>query len=266
MSRAFSIPTYCDLLKGLARGGGSAKKLSLFLDFDGTLTPVAGHPDDAVLSESMREILISLNRLYQVAIISGRGLEDLKEKVGVIGLTYVGNHGMEMSACDFSFIYDIGQVESEAISQVGSKIRTLAASYQGTFLEEKGLTLSVHYRLLKQRRKPLFHIRLSAILAPFKKEGLIKITGGKGLVEIRPTADWDKGSALNWLMCRRRFIGTIPLCIGDDETDEDAFSAVKGRGLSIFVGRRESPATLFVPVQGEVEAMLAYIAGKGKGR
>jgi trehalose-phosphatase len=260
MSRPFSLSTYNDLIKRRTPGRGSAKKLSLFLDFDGTLTPVAGHPDDAFLSKSMREVIIALTKRYPVVIISGRGIYDLKEKVAIDGLTYVGNHGMEMSGRDFSFIYDIGEIESEAIKEAAARLSALAAPYVGAVLEEKGLTLSVHYRLLSEARKPLFLKKLHKILGPYDREGLIKITGGKGLVEVRPTADWDKGSAVEWLMERSAFKGTIPISMGDDETDEDAFRVVEGRGLSIFVGRRKSAADLAIARQRDVEPMLKLLA------
>ena len=260
MSTPFSLLAYNNLIKRRSVCGASSKKLSLFLDFDGTLTPVAGDPDDAVLSLSMTEVIIALSRRYPVVIISGRGIYDLKEKVAIEGLTYVGNHGMEMSGTDFSFIYDIGTVESEAIEEAAGRLSALCASYGSTVLEEKGLTLSVHFRLLSEARKSLFLKKLNRILGPYDREGLIKITGGKGLVEVRPTADWDKGSALEWLMKRSPFKGSIPISMGDDETDEDAFCVVEGRGLSIFVGRRKSVADLNIARQRDVEPMLKLLA------
>ena len=261
MSRRLTSSKYFDLLKGRLPGKRGRAPLSIFLDFDGTLTPIAGHPDDAFLSASTREILIALNRRYPVAIISGRGLSDLKEKVAVEGLTYVGNHGMEISSGDFSFIYDIGPVESEALCEVAGKLGKLSALCDGTVLEVKGLTLSIHYRLLKSGEKPSFLKKVDSILRPFNSSGLIRITSGKEVVEVRPTADWDKGSALEWLMERRGFAGSTPLYVGDDKTDEDAFKAIKGKGLSIFVGRRASSADLYLASQSEVEPMLAFLAG-----
>lgn len=267
MSRAFSVSIYNDLLKSIRRSGSGAKDLSLFLDFDGTLTEVAGHPDDASLSDSMRDTLISLSSNNRVVIISGRGIHDLKEKVAIKGLTYVGNHGMEMSAGDFSFIYDIGPVESEAIKEVAGLVLRLISSYGGVVLEEKGLTLSIHYRCVREAEKPRLLRGLDRVLKPFSVDGLIKKTFGKGLVEIRPTADWDKGSAVAWLMERSGFRSTIPICVGDDETDEDAFRVVRGRGLSIFVGKRKSIADLYIPGQNGVEAFLAFLASReGRGR
>jgi trehalose-phosphatase len=262
MSRPFSFPLFNKLLKRAGFSSENNKPLSLFLDFDGTLTPVAGHPDDAFLSKSMRDILIALNERYRVAIITGRALDDIMGLVKIEGLTYVGNHGMEMSGGDFSFIYDIGPVESEAIARVAKLIVSLVDSYDGAVIEEKVLTLSIHYRLLPANVKPLFLERLEAILSPFLSKGLIKVTGGKGLVEIRPTADWDKGSAVEWLLPRSGFKGSTPLCVGDDVTDEDAFRVLRGKGVSIFVGRRKSRADLYLPGQSGVEAMLAFLAAR----
>lgn len=265
MSRPFSFLLYNNLLKSVSRGSAHASRLSIFLDFDGTLTPIAGHPGDAYLSASTRDILINLNKRYPVAIISGRGLADIKEKVSIPGLTYAGNHGMEMSGGDFSFVYDIGAVESEAISLVAGKVATLTSLYEGAVIEEKGLTLSVHYRLVPNSRKAVFLRRLDRIIRPFLTRDIVKITSGKGLVEIRPTADWDKGSAVAWLMQRRAFVDTLPICVGDDETDEDAFRVVRGSGLSIFVGRRKNEADLYLTKQSEVEAMLAFLVdGRSK--
>lgn len=259
MSRPFSLSTYNNLLKSVRRTRGRLSGLTIFLDFDGTLTPIAGHPADASLSKSMCETLSSLAALHRVVIITGRGLSDIMKLVPIHGVSFVGNHGMEMSSGDFSFIYDIGQIETRAISELAGLINRFVASYDGAVLEEKTLTLSVHHRFVSKRRLPEFLRRLGTIIGPFNDKRLIKITYGKGLVEIRPTADWDKGSAVGWLMDRREFKGTIPLCIGDDETDEDAFRVVKGVGLSIFVGRRKSVADLFLPTQSEVEPMLAKL-------
>lgn len=260
MTRRLTSSKYSVILKGRVPGKRARAPLSIFLDFDGTLTPIAGHPDDAILSDSMREILVALDRRFPVAIISGRGLADLKEKVNVVGLTYVGNHGMEISSGDFSFIYDIGPVETEALRAVAVKLRRLSASDVGTVLEKKGLTLSIHYRLLKSRIKPSFLKKVASVLRPFNSAGLIRITSGKEVVEVRPTAQWDKGSALEWLMERRRFVRTIPFCVGDDETDEDAFRVIKGTGLSLCVGRKESEADFYLEKQSEVEALLAFLA------
>lgn len=260
MTRRLTSSNYSDLLKGSLPGKRGRAPLSIFLDFDGTLTPIAGHPYDALLSDSMREILIALNESCPVAIISGRGLADLKEKVGVEGLTYVGNHGMEVSSNEFSFIYDIGPVETEAIGKVAGKLASLEASYEGTVLEKKGVTLSIHYRLLKSGKKPSFLKKVASVLRPFNSKKLIRITSGKEVVEVRPTADWDKGSALEWLLERRRFTGTMPLCVGDDKTDEDAFRIIKGKGLSIYVGRSVSTADLYLANQSEVASMLAFLA------
>ncbi len=262
MSKLLKASEYSELLKGALSGNRGKASLSLFLDFDGTLTPIAGHPADAHLSVSMRDILVALNQYYPVAIISGRGLNDLKERVAVQGLTYVGNHGMEISSGDFSFVYDIGPVETAALGAIAGKLARLSASHDGTVLEKKGLTLSIHYRLLKSARKPAFLKKVASILRPYNLKGLIRITRGKEVVEVRPTVSWNKGSAVEWLMERRRFAGTVPLCVGDDETDEDAFKAIEGRGLSIFVGKRASTADLYLANQSEVEPMLAFLATK----
>jgi alpha,alpha-trehalase len=260
MTRRLVSSKYSDILKGKAPGKRARAPLSFFLDFDGTLTPIAGHPDDAILLESMREILVALNRRFPIAIISGRGLADLKEKVNVAGLTYVANHGMEISSDGFSFVYDIGALETDALGAVAGKLATLSASHDGTVLEVKGPTLSIHYRLLDSTRKSSFLKLVASVLRPYDTGGLIRITSGKEVVEVRPTANWDKGSAVEWLMERRRFAGTVPFCMGDDETDEDAFRVIKGIGLSLCVGRRKSGADFYLEDQSEVEALLAFLA------
>jgi trehalose-phosphatase len=258
-SRHLTRARYPEIIKRVKRlGPGSG--LSLFLDFDGTLTPVAGHPSDAHLLKRVRKTLVALNERYPLAIISGRGLADLKEKIAIDGLVYIGNHGMEVSAPDFSFVYDIGAKETLAMNRVAGALGKLASDYDGTVLERKGLTLSIHFRLLHPGVKNAFLKELSKLLKPTVKGGLIKITGGKGLVEVRPTADWDKGSALAWIMERRGFKGTVPLCIGDDETDEDAFRVIEGKGISLFVGKRASSADFFLTEQADVEPFLVFLA------
>lgn len=254
---------YAAVIKKIDRSG-QTNGLSLFLDFDGTLTPLAGHPDDACLMKGVRETLLALKEQYPLAIISGRALSDLKEKISIQGIVYIGNHGMEISAPDFSLLYDIGSDETREMNVVAGLLGKLVAAYDGTVLESKGLTLSIHHRLVGATEIKGFLTEVYVLLKPIVLRGLIKITTGKGLVEIRPTADWDKGSALGWVMQRKGFKGTVPICIGDDETDEDAFRVIKGRGVSVFVGKRSNSADFCFAHQGEVEPFLAFLADSGR--
>ncbi len=236
------------------------KKISLFLDFDGTLTPIVGRPTDSRLSFKMKEIVRSLLNQHPMAIVTGRGLQDIKEKISGEGLVYAANHGLEVSGDDFTMVFDAGREKNKAVDEVNKELVEIVEKFRGSILEKKGMTSSVHYRLLDERHVPVFLKEIEVVLSPQRGAGLLQVTNGKKVIEIRPKTDWNKGSALEWLIQRRPFLSTFPVYIGDDETDKDAFAVLKdGCGLSIYVGQEGSDADFFISTQEEVFDFLLWL-------
>ncbi|MCK5139333.1 MAG: bifunctional alpha,alpha-trehalose-phosphate synthase (UDP-forming)/trehalose-phosphatase [Thermodesulfovibrionia bacterium] len=227
----------------------------LFFDFDGTLTPIVSSPDKAHLSEYTRNLILRLNERYPVAIISGRALHDIKQRVNLKNMIYAGNHGAE--------IWDgqklvVGQQLSDSkkvLSNIIDELKNALSSVKGTIIEDKGITASIHYRMVDSRDIcTLFDIIWTTA---HNYKGLFKITSGKKVFEIKPHGTWNKGDAVKWI-CEHYGKNRVPVYLGDDTTDEDAFNAIKGKGTGISIGR-SLKADYYLKTQGEVKKLLQWI-------
>ncbi len=233
------------------------KKLALFLDFDGTLTEVHADPGKTQLSLEVKEILERLSENFPVSIVSGRALDDLRQKVSIPSLTYVGNHGMQIFGLEETFVYDIGSKAKEALNEASGILFKIANSRPGLVLEDKKFSLSLHFKGLNNRDESLLKAEINGLLADLLKSGLLRITGGKKICEVRTRHHWNKGDAVSWLLGRKAFIGRYPVYIGDDLTDADAFEALQGIGTSISVGRQDLGADYSL---NGVDAVLSTLA------
>jgi trehalose 6-phosphate phosphatase len=221
----------------------------LFLsDFDGTLAPIVEKPEMAVMPEDTRSLLQSLTsqKHCTVGIISGRALADLKQKVNVKGVIYAGNHGFEIEGPGLNFINPIAD-EIRPFFRIMRQILALTlGSIKGVLVEDKGITLSVHYRQVDdEKAKDVASLVEKTINGP-AVHGLFKVTPGKKVYEVRPAVNWDKGKAIRLLMKRYgkggRNSGLLPIYLGDDLTDEDGFKIIEkyGTGISVKVGEQSS--------------------------
>jgi trehalose 6-phosphate phosphatase len=243
----------------------------LFLsDFDGTLAPIVERPDQALLAEPTRDMLRTLNsrRQFTVGIVSGRALPDLKAKVNLEGIIYAGNHGFEIEGPGLSFINPIVN-EIKPFFRILRQILILTlGTIKGVLVEDKGMTISVHYRQVEETKiKDVETLVTRAVNGP-ATHGLFKVTAGKKVYEVRPAVNWDKGKAIQLLMKKYgkggRNSGLLPIYLGDDLTDEDAFEAIKryGSGLSIRIGipSPASAARYFLNSPVEVFGFLKELA------
>lgn len=226
-----------------------ADPLVLFFDYDGTLTPIVAHPSKARLSQELRERLKKLSRLpgVWVALVSGRALQDLKQTVSVAGLFYVGNHGLEVQGPGLRHVNPAARKSRPVLRRIKQFLQKGLRPLPGAWVEDKGLTLSVHYRQVKPEDHSRVERLVYEIAAPFLLKRQIRVTTGKMVCEVRPPVHWTKGTVVAWLLARESALSKgqklLPLYAGDDLTDEDAFKALQGRGITIAVGRA-SPLTL----------------------
>ena len=247
----------------------SASHVLLLLDYDGTLTPIAPRPELADLPESVRQLLEALarQRRLTLAIISGRALVDIKEKVGISSLVYAGNHGLEIEGPGISFVSPLAEEFKPVLRRMYHLLSQALGAVKGVLVEDKGLTLSVHYRQVADDKGKEVRSTFERITGDAARLGRIRITSGKKVYEIRPAVAWDKGKVVKILMEKcgegERKSEPLPIYIGDDLTDEDAFRAIEhyGGGISVFVGGGDSPssARYFLQSPDEVAKFLSLL-------
>lgn len=253
----------------IARLLGRAKGILLLSDFDGTLTPIVDRPEQAILPPETR---VRLRRLaaqpgFTLGVISGRALADLEERVGVSGIVYAGNHGLEIEGPELSFVNPLAEEIRPVLRVMHHVLSRSLETIKGVFVEDKGLTLSVHYRMAEARHTGDVEQIVRRVAGSASPGNQTVITHGKKVYEVRPAVTWDKGKAIKLLMKRTgrggRHSGLVPIYLGDDVTDEDAFRVIEayGRGITVHVGEADagSCARYFLSSPAEVAAFLKIL-------
>jgi len=208
----------------------------LLLDYDGTLTPIVERPELAILSPDMKELLKLISQHYTLGIISGRSLADVKRLVGLEGIYYAGNHGFKIIGPGVELIKPEAERVRPTLVKLCEELKEKLDNIKGAIVEDKGLTASVHYRLVAEDEFEHLKNIFEKAVGPHVDSGIVKITHGKKVFEIRPNVEWDKGKAVGWIcdtVDPKREL--TPVYVGDDQTDEDAFSALKEKGITILV-------------------------------
>lgn len=281
------LMTHCSDILARAR----ERKLFLFLDYDGTIAPIAKNPRAAVLPRRMKTILQELSRAHgvKVAVISGRSLRDIKRMVGLRRVIYAGNHGLEIEdGCHRHEVF-VPQYVKLHLAGVSSLLRDDLRHIKGILFEDKGLAIAIHYRNIDGK---LVRFVEDAVALRTGRPGLrdiLRVDTGKKVLELRPRVSWTKGNAVTWLLARyahmpfentvekprilhrifppknktHRPLGRaiLPVYIGDDVTDENGFAAVARGGVPVFVGTpRPSRAAYWLRDTTEVYQFLKKIA------
>jgi alpha,alpha-trehalase len=238
---------------------------AVFLDYDGVLTPIVEHPDLAVLSDENRRVLADLASVVTVAVVSGRDVADVRDKIQLPGIYYAGSHGFDIIGLTGEPFVD------ERLDQFQQYLAPLDAAteilerrlqgVEGSQVERKRFAIAVHYRRVKESDLGRVEaaVRKAAPAVP-----LLRVTTGKKIFEFRPDFDWDKGRALQWLLGELGLDrpDVTPLYLGDDTTDEDAFRAIRRRGITMVVGRdgEASHAHYVLEDTDEAASFLAWLA------
>jgi trehalose-phosphatase len=247
------IPSALEHVQDIAGGN---RQLAIFLDYDGTLTPIVSHPEKALLSDSMRQALQSLVMQAPVAILSGRDLDDVRQRVNIGAIVYAGSHGFDIAGprglrqqVATQFLPELDMVEEE----LGKQLAEIA----GVRVERKRFSIAAHYRNVNESDVPNVERAVSEVAARHRE---LRKMDGKKVYELLPDIDWDKGKAVLWLL---ETLGlerakVRPIYIGDDRTDEDAFRALGRRGIGILVSEqpRSTAARYALKNPAEVERFL----------
>jgi trehalose 6-phosphate phosphatase len=228
----------------IARRLAEAPHRLVFSDFDGTLAPIVNDPGQAEMSATLRDTLAALagSPRVHVGIVSGRAMDDIKRRVGLPKLIYAGNHGFEISGAGIDFVEPTAAGLRPELQSLARRMEIELRKVAGTRLENKGLTLSVHFREVK----PELHDTVRDIVHRNVAAHGDRFVDLKGLMirEVRPQAPWGKGAAISWIKNRLRQPAAVIVFVGDDITDEDAFASFPGE-IMVRVGTAGPSAANF---------------------
>jgi trehalose 6-phosphate phosphatase len=216
---------------------------AVFTDYDGVLTPIVDRPQDAVISDSMRDVLRALASRCAVCVVSGRDRTVVQELMGVDDLVVAGSHGFDIWSPEAGTLeHKAGSAQVGLIEQVTEELGQAVGGLPGVAIEPKKVSVAAHYRLVADEGdRTKVRQAVEQLLAERPDE--LKVTPGKMVYELQPKLDWDKGRAVLYLIDALGLDSddVTPLYLGDDITDEHAFAALKGRGIGIFVGSHDDP-------------------------
>jgi trehalose 6-phosphate phosphatase len=220
----------------------AGRRPAVFLDYDGTLTPIVDRPEDALISESMRDAVRGLAKRCPVCVVSGRDRRVVQELMGVDDLIVAGSHGFDIwSPAGGEIQREEGEEFGRLLEGVQERLREELGGIEGALIEPKKSSVAAHYRLVPEDERPRVGRVVDEILAEHPDE--LKVTPGKMVYEVQPNIDWDKGKAVLYLLGALDLDrdDVVPMYLGDDITDEHAFEALATRGIGVFVGRADDP-------------------------
>ncbi|MDT7734361.1 MAG: trehalose 6-phosphate phosphatase [Mycobacterium sp.] len=214
----------------------STRQPAVFFDFDGTLSEIVNDADSARLTDGAAEALTSLSAHCPVAILSGRDLADVRERIGLPGLWYAGSHGFELTGPDGKHHQNAEAAASiPVLAAAAAELADKLGDIPGVVVEHKRFGVAVHYRNAARDRVG----EMSAAVRGAGQRTGLRVTTGREVIELRPDVDWDKGKTLRWVLDYIRdnedSNSLQPIYLGDDITDEDAFDAVADDGIAILV-------------------------------
>jgi trehalose-phosphatase len=228
----------------------SGKQLCVFLDYDGTIAPIADTPDKAVLPRKMQKMISSLaiERQVPLAIVSGRGLKDVKKMVGIKGLIYAGNHGLEIEGPGIEYTAAIPAMTVALVGSIKKLLSYKLGCIKGVFIEDKGVAVALHYRNVDRSALSMVEWYFNYVVQPYRMAHKIDVLTGKMVYEVRPRVDWNKGNAVMWLISKYKKQmdrNLLPIYIGDDVTDESVFKCLENAGTTIYVGEYKKSAAQY---------------------
>ncbi|KAL8552543.1 hypothetical protein ACS0TY_001291 [Phlomoides rotata] len=252
------------------------KRIALFLDYDGTLSPIVDNPDHAFMSNSMRAAVSNVAKYFPTAIISGRSRDKVFEFVGLTELYYAGSHGMDImgpvrpsSSDNKNCIRSTNEEGKEVnlfqpaskflpmIDEVFKSLVEITKDIVGATVENNKFCVSVHYRNVDEKSWIVVGQSVEEILKGYPH---LRLTHGRKVLEVRPVLDWHKGKAVEFLLESLGLMDcddVVPIYVGDDRTDEDAFKVLRegNRGYGIIVSSKPKESNAFYSLRDPSEVM-----------
>lgn len=235
------------------------KRPVIFLDYDGTLTPIVDRPEDALLADSVRQTLRELAEHCIVAVISGRDLPDVRKLVDLENIYYAGSHGFDIAGPEGKRIeHQLGKDFLPVLDRAEKSLKDLLGDkISGVQVERKKFSIAIHYRRVKEDRVAEVEKAVDRVK---KEHAGLRQSSGKKIFELQPDIDWNKGKAILYLLEQLQMddSGVLPIYVGDDTTDEDAFKVLGDRGLGFSVqrGKKATAARYLLRNPAEVEQFL----------
>ncbi|CAN6202041.1 unnamed protein product [Urochloa humidicola] len=237
------------------------KRVVMFMDYDGTLSPIVADPDMAFMTAEMRAAVRDVAKHFPTAIVTGRCVDKVCNFVGLSELYYAGSHGMDIkgpsSKDDQTVLLQPAREFLPVINKAFRALEEKTRATPGARVEHNKFCLSVHFRCVDEKSWSPLAEQVKAVLRDFPE---LKLTEGRKVLEIRPSIMWDKGKAVEFLLKSLGFDGrsdVLPVYIGDDRTDEDAFKMLKrrGQGLGILVSKCPKETEASYSLQDPTEVM-----------
>ncbi|KAM7513643.1 hypothetical protein LguiA_003226 [Lonicera macranthoides] len=258
-------PSALDMFEQIT-SASKGKQIVMFLDYDGTLSPIVDDPDRAFMSDAMRSTVRKLARYFPTAIVSGRCRDKVYSFVRLAELYYAGSHGMDIKGPSKGSKYKkstktlLCQPASEflpMIDEVYKELLEKTQSIPGANVENNKFCVSVHFRCVDEKKWSELAHEVKSVLKHYPK---LRLTQGRKVLEIRPTIKWDKGKALEFLLESLGYANctdVFPIYIGDDRTDEDAFKVLRerGQGFGILVSKTPKDTNASYSLQEPSEVM-----------
>lgn len=252
---------HLDIWNNVSKRIHSAPEIALFLDYDGTITPIRNTPNEAILAPDTTHLLQRLIQLpnMRVTIVTGRSMEDIRRLIPFENIGFIANHGFHILQDGTEWIHPDAVSSCQTLHQLHAILQNALKQFQKAYLEDKQFTLSIHYRNVYIQEEPTFKEIARKTVCAFDPR--LVITEGKEVLEVRPPVDWGKGRAvMEILKTSQHSAHSLQMYIGDDITDEDAFQVIQPSGITIHVGKTSrTHAQYYVTDVDEVLQILKII-------
>ncbi len=214
----------------------AGKRLAICLDYDGTLSPIVPRPEDAVMSDEMRDVVRRLAARHTVAMVSGRDRRAVEDFVQLDNVYYAGSHGFDIKGPGgLEMQHEQGRAALPVLDAIEAELGERLEGVAGSQVERKRYAVAIHYRNVAEPDVATVERHVDEV---HKAHPLLRKRGGKKVFELQPDIEWHKGKAVLWLLDALGLDGddAVPMYVGDDLTDEDAFVAIADRGVTVYVG------------------------------